>query len=102
MIQEPIPVVATGSVEISPRGGPGPRIKHVCRNAAVVLGQPLATFPEKSELRLSALPTKDKVQLWRKDEESKAGLVFNYFYFVAMVTIIRHRYHLSLICHFVI
>ncbi|XP_060599065.1 histone-lysine N-methyltransferase 2A-like, partial [Ruditapes philippinarum] len=73
VIQEPIPVVATGSVEISPRGGPGPRIKHVCRNAAVVLGQPLATFPEKSELRLSALPTKDKVQLWKKDEESKAA-----------------------------
>ncbi|KAL4228619.1 Histone-lysine N-methyltransferase [Mactra antiquata] len=72
--ESPPQVVATGSVDVSPReGGAGPRIKHVCRNAAVVLGQPLATFPEKSELRLSALPTKDKVQLWKKDEESKAA-----------------------------
>lgn len=70
----PEPPVVMGSVEVSPSSsGAGPRIKHVCRNAAVALGKPLATFPEKSELRLSALPTKDKVQLWKKDEESKAG-----------------------------
>jgi len=70
---EPITPVL-GSVEISPNGsGSGPRIKHVCRNAAVALGRPLATFPEKSELRLSALPTKEKVQLWKQDEESKTG-----------------------------
>ncbi|XP_052803783.1 uncharacterized protein LOC128233934 [Mya arenaria] len=70
---EPVTPLAVGSVEISPKGsGSGPRIKHVCRNAAVALGRPLATFPEKSELRLSALPTKDKVQLWKKDEECKS------------------------------
>jgi len=26
----------------------GPRVKHVCRSASVALGQPIATFPEKS------------------------------------------------------
>ena len=70
----PAEPVAMGSVEDSPCSGAGPRIKHVCRNAAVALGKPVATFPEKSELRLSALPTKDKVQLWKKDEENKAGM----------------------------
>ena len=37
----------------------GPRIKHVCRRAAVALGQPAATFPD---LTLSALPVDDKVK----------------------------------------
>lgn len=27
----------------------GPRVKHVCRSASIVLGQPLATFPVSSE-----------------------------------------------------
>uniref|UniRef100_A0A4W5L9E7 [histone H3]-lysine(4) N-methyltransferase n=1 Tax=Hucho hucho TaxID=62062 RepID=A0A4W5L9E7_9TELE len=34
----------------------GPRIKHVCRAAAVVLGQPRALVPEDMIPRLSALP----------------------------------------------
>lgn len=25
----------------------GPRVKHVCRSASIVLGQPLAVFPDK-------------------------------------------------------
>ncbi|KAH3692524.1 hypothetical protein DPMN_194366 [Dreissena polymorpha] len=63
-----------GSVEISPKGySSGPRIKHVCRNAAVALGRPLATFPEKTELRLSALPTNEKAQLLRQESENKSG-----------------------------
>lgn len=71
-VPDPVPA---GSIETSSQSSvSGPRIKHVCRNAAVALGKPLATFPEKSELRLSALPTKDKVQLWKKDEQNKAGV----------------------------
>lgn len=27
----------------------GPRVKHVCRSASIVLGQPLATFPTQEE-----------------------------------------------------
>ena len=53
----------------------GPRIKHVCRNAAMVLGKTPARFPSVSEIRLSALPTKDKVQLWKQEEADKAGIV---------------------------
>ena len=41
----------------------GPRIKHVCRHAAVALGKPLATFPTPSELHLSALPSKEKKRI---------------------------------------
>lgn len=33
----------------------GPRVKHVCRSASIVLGQPLATFPSTSP---SNSPTK--------------------------------------------
>ena len=64
------------STKTSPHSpGKGPRIKHVCRNAAMVLGKTPARFPSVSEIRLSALPTKDKVQLWKKEEADKAGTV---------------------------
>lgn len=60
--------------------GHGPRIKHVCRKAAVVLGKNVATFPQMRgqevrgrEITLSALPKGEKVKLWKKDEETKAG-----------------------------
>ncbi|XP_033758364.1 uncharacterized protein LOC117340710 [Pecten maximus] len=68
------------SVASSPASeGRGPRIKHVCRKAAVVLGKPVAKFPQTSpqsslEITLSALPRGEKVKLWKKEEESKAGL----------------------------
>ncbi|XP_064595526.1 LOW QUALITY PROTEIN: histone-lysine N-methyltransferase 2A-like [Liolophura sinensis] len=51
--------------------GRGPRIKHVCRKAAVVLGKPVATFPSAAEFRLSALPKQEKVKIL-KDEKEKA------------------------------
>lgn len=54
--------------------GRGPRIKHVCRKAAVVLGKPVATFPSAAEFRLSALPKQEKVKIL-KDEKEKAGTV---------------------------
>ncbi|GIY02386.1 hypothetical protein CEXT_389471 [Caerostris extrusa] len=45
----------------------GPRIKHVCRRAAVVLGLPRATFPDLSESKesfhLSALPQEEKQKI---------------------------------------
>lgn len=38
----------------------GPRVKHVCRSASIVLGQPLATFPDnkKNELELPKISNK--------------------------------------------
>ena len=45
----------------------GPRIKHVCRRAAVVLGLPRATFADvsdsKESFNLSALPQEEKQKI---------------------------------------
>ena len=38
----------------------GPRIKHVCRRAAIALGKPLAVFSNGQSLNLSALPSMEK------------------------------------------
>lgn len=45
----------------------GPRVKHVCRSASIVLGQPIATFPTQEEKEkqdkpegVVLLPDKDK------------------------------------------
>nr|KAI8747326.1 histone-lysine N-methyltransferase 2A isoform X1 [Biomphalaria glabrata] len=59
-----------GSLD-KPRGtSRGPRIKHVCRRAAMVFPHQRATFPEdapqRTTLTLSALPTEEKQQLWAK------------------------------------
>ncbi|KAM8840679.1 histone-lysine N-methyltransferase 2B isoform 2-T2 [Spinachia spinachia] len=53
--------VALSPKEISPQEQPlgGPRIKHVCRAAAVALGQPRATVPDDIP-RLSALPLHER------------------------------------------
>lgn len=51
----------------------GPRIKHVCRRAAVALGTP-AIFPSRRELRLSALPIQEKARLLRDEDESPGKL----------------------------
>ncbi|XP_026736039.1 histone-lysine N-methyltransferase trithorax isoform X2 [Trichoplusia ni] len=40
----------------------GPRVKHVCRSASIVLGQPIATFPTQDE--------KDKVEKSLPEDES--------------------------------
>lgn len=37
----------------------GPRVKHVCRSASLVLGQPLALFPGESETPISDQTTED-------------------------------------------
>ncbi|CAG5125281.1 unnamed protein product, partial [Candidula unifasciata] len=52
----------------------GPRIKHVCRRAAMVFPQQRATFPEepqKRTLTLSALPNEEKRQLWAKNKQEQ-------------------------------
>ncbi|KAL5019594.1 hypothetical protein ScPMuIL_002486 [Solemya velum] len=51
----------------------GPRIKHVCRKAAVVLGKNVAKFPAPSKLTLSALPQTEKTKLLKEEEEAKAA-----------------------------
>ena len=57
-----------------PAGSSGPRIKHVCRKAAVALGKPRATFPpSKKQLRLSALPCQEKAAILKKEEQRKQG-----------------------------
>ncbi|XP_061183956.1 histone-lysine N-methyltransferase 2A-like [Saccostrea echinata] len=72
------PVTTTTSspeTDDSPKSdGRGPRIKHVCRKAAVVLGKPVAKFPKSPEITLSALPSGEKVKLWKKDQEDKKEL----------------------------
>lgn len=47
----------------------GPRIKHVCRHAAVALGQARAMVPEDVP-RLSALPLRDRQDLATEDTSS--------------------------------
>ncbi|XP_046572748.1 LOW QUALITY PROTEIN: uncharacterized protein LOC124280812 [Haliotis rubra] len=58
-----------GSTDSRGGGGSGPRIKHVCRRAAMVLRKPVAKFPSPPSLRLSALPSLEKEKML---EESKA------------------------------
>src|SRR6218665_1051653 len=51
--------------------GKGPRIKHVCRKAAVVLGKLPATFAPRPELCLSALPSQEKERILQHDDNSQ-------------------------------
>ncbi len=50
----------------------GPRIKHVCRKAAVALGSP-AIFPIRPQLRLSALPGPEKEKILKEDQHKRPG-----------------------------
>ena len=63
-----------GSATAGSPGDPirGPRIKHVCRKEAVALGR-RAIFPPPPEIRLSALPSLEKEELLKKDEEERPG-----------------------------
>lgn len=49
----------------------GPRIKHVCRKAAVVLGKTEAVFPPRTGLCLSALPSQEKERLFQVEDNSQ-------------------------------
>jgi hypothetical protein len=64
--------------EVSPGGTFGPRIKHVCRRAAVALGKKPATFPKHPQLRLSALPLYDKARLLRQNDGGNYSVVIYY------------------------
>lgn len=46
----------------------GPRVKHVCRSASIVLGQPIATFPTQEEKEKQDKP-EGEVPLPDKDKE---------------------------------
>ena len=47
----------------------GPRIKHVCRRANLVLPKSRATFPINNKPLLSALPSTEKKRLLQEDLE---------------------------------
>ncbi|KAM9434713.1 histone-lysine N-methyltransferase 2B isoform 2-T2 [Clarias gariepinus] len=66
-------IVRTNKEEAS-QGQPigGPRIKHVCRAAAVALGQPRAMVPEDIP-RLSALPLHEREGIAPSQEEEDLG-----------------------------
>ncbi|CAH0677741.1 unnamed protein product [Spodoptera exigua] len=52
----------------------GPRVKHVCRSASIVLGQPIATFPtqDEKEKQEKSLSTEDEgvLCIMEKDRET--------------------------------
>ncbi|XP_068619583.1 histone-lysine N-methyltransferase trithorax [Battus philenor] len=51
----------------------GPRVKHVCRSASIVLGQPIATFPtqeEKDKPEKSLLSDDDNMAVTNLDKEN--------------------------------
>lgn len=61
----------------------GPRIKHVCRRAAMVVRKPLATFSSEvsASPTLSALPSPEKERLLRTqgtEKEATKGLSLNF------------------------
>ncbi|KAI5087313.1 histone-lysine N-methyltransferase 2B isoform X3 [Silurus meridionalis] len=66
-------IVRTNKEEI-PQGQPvgGPRIKHVCRAAAVALGQPRAMVPEDIP-RLSALPLHEREGIAPSQDTEELG-----------------------------
>jgi len=65
---------SNASTSDTARHEPGPRIKHVCRRAAVVFGE-RATFPivqSSPEINLSALPSYEKKHVVQ--QQSAGGL----------------------------
>lgn len=52
----------------------GPRVKHVCRSASIVLGQPIATFPTQEEKekqeKITAMADESSVAIAIKDRET--------------------------------
>lgn len=47
----------------------GPRVKHVCRSASIVLGQPLATFPIENDNRKETQDALSKDEIILKDNK---------------------------------
>lgn len=48
----------------------GPRVKHVCRSASIVLGQPIATFPTQEEKDKPSLSSDDDSPALPIDKEN--------------------------------
>ncbi|XP_037040768.1 histone-lysine N-methyltransferase trithorax isoform X2 [Bradysia coprophila] len=49
----------------------GPRVKHVCRSASIVLGQPIATFPIDEETALESMDTPPRLENELEPEKEK-------------------------------
>lgn len=49
----------------------GPRVKHVCRSASIVLGQPIATFPIDEETALESMDTPPRLENELEQEKEK-------------------------------
>lgn len=49
ILEKPPPAPAGSEIKRQKIDLKGPRVKHVCRSASIVLGQPLATFPSDTE-----------------------------------------------------
>lgn len=49
----------------------GPRVKHVCRSASIVLGQPIATFPIDEEAALESMDTPPRLENELEPEKEK-------------------------------
>lgn len=50
-VEKPVAPPVTSEIKRQKMDLKGPRVKHVCRSASIVLGQPLATFPSDSEVK---------------------------------------------------
>ncbi|GBP15230.1 Histone-lysine N-methyltransferase trithorax [Eumeta japonica] len=48
----------------------GPRVKHVCRSASIVLGQPIATFPTQEEKEKMSASPMDETSISNKTDQS--------------------------------
>lgn len=53
----------------------GPRVKHVCRSASIVLGQPIATFPVDNIKKNLDVEEKIEIKKTVENKETKASLV---------------------------
>ncbi|XP_055958891.1 histone-lysine N-methyltransferase 2B [Patella vulgata] len=75
-IDSPEKISANEESPVTDRHGDhGPRIKHVCRRAAMVVRKPVARFPgQTDEPSLSALPNKEKQQILKEEEEKAKRL----------------------------
>lgn len=75
VVEKPVAPPVTSEIKRQKIDLKGPRVKHVCRSASIVLGQPLATFPAESESkRESEEVPKDEAKVQdTKDVEVKTS-----------------------------
>ncbi|XP_041373736.1 uncharacterized protein LOC121386787 isoform X2 [Gigantopelta aegis] len=73
LLQSPETTPDKSPSKVPPGDVRGPRIKHVCRRAAMVLKKPVAKFPSPPSLRLSALPSLEKERIFQANRDAKAN-----------------------------